>query len=621
MNVKDIKDPYFLKELSIKELEDLAYDIRQFIIDSVSKTGGHLSSNLGIVELSIALHYVFDIHKDKIFFDVGHQCYTHKILTGRAKNFDTLRQFDGLSGFQKRCESDCDVWEAGHSSTALSAAVGMALARDLNQDDYEVIPVIGDAAMVGGESLEALNHLGSTHSKVIVILNDNQMSISKNVGGVNNFLSEIRTSMAYNKAKQEYKEMLSRIPLGPSLYKFSYMVKESLKKNLINETIFTEFGVDYLGPIDGHDFKDLIRAFNKAKQSTRSIVVHVLTKKGKGYSFAENDLSGKWHGVSPFNVATGELINNKKKNTLSWSEVVSSQVYKLMAFDNDIVAITPAMITGSKMEKIFRDFPKRAFDVGIAEQHATTFACGLSISGKKPFISMYSSFLQRAYDQINHDVARMNLPMLISVDRAGFVGEDGETHHGVFDIGFLMAIPNLTIFTPSNAREAKQFINTVFHKNDGPYVIRVSKQSIKNEDVLVNDYLEIGTWVKAYTAKNATIAILTYDDKVNRVISHILENNYNIDVINARFLKPMDTTMLDEIAKTYQHLIVYETDMRNASLGLYISEYYAMKHIYMDMDLLAIDDHYTPQGKIDDLLKLENLDLKQLDQCIKKVLQ
>lgn len=617
----NIQDPHFLKTMSIDELENLSSSIREFIIKSVSNTGGHLSSNLGIVELTIALHTVFNAPIDKFLFDVGHQSYTHKILTGRANKFDSLRQFNGLSGFQKRSESIYDAWEAGHSSTALSAAVGMAMARDIDQQDYQVIPIIGDAAMVGGASLEALNHLGSTHSKVIIILNDNQMSISKNVGGVNNFLSELRTSMAYNKAKQEYKEMLSHIPLGKPLYKMSSKFKESLKHNLITDTIFTEFGVDYLGPIDGHDFKDLFRALGKAKNSTRSIVVHVLTKKGKGYPYAENDVEGKWHGIGPFDIDTGKVCSCLKENTLTWSSIVSEQVYKAMAFDQSIVSITPAMISGSKMEKIFRDYPKRSFDVGIAEQHAITFACGLATSGKKPFVSVYSSFLQRAYDQLNHDVARMQLPMLISIDRAGFVGEDGETHHGVFDIGLLMAIPNIILFTPSNAIEAKEYINTAFHLNDAPYFIRVSKQCIKNEDVLVNHYLEIGTWTKPYVTKDAKVAIITYDDKVNKVISHLKAYNYNVDVINARFLKPMDEKMLVEVAKKYEHVIIYETDIKNASLGIYIHQFFIENDLDIQTTHIAIENHYTPQGKISELLAFEKLDLDRLDEEMKKVLK
>lgn len=618
MDVKAIQDSTFVKQLNYQELEQLAYDIRQFLIKNVSKTGGHLSSNLGVVELTIALHYVFNPPVDKFIFDVGHQSYTHKILTGRASQFKTLRKFGGLSGFQKRSESPYDAYEAGHSSTALSAAVGMAMARDLNHQKHQIIPIVGDAAMVGGASLEALNHLGFTSSKVIIILNDNQMSISKNVGGVNDFLSNLRTSMAYNKAKQDYKEMLTHIPFGKPIYKFSKAVKDRIRNNLIDETIFSEFGVDYLGPIDGHDYNDLIRALNKAKNSNNSIVVHVLTKKGKGYSFAENDSQGKWHGVSPFRVETGEPIKQIKENYKTWSEIVASQVYKAMAFDQNIVAITPAMISGSKMENIFRDFPDRSFDVGIAEQHATTFACGLSVAGKKPFISMYSSFLQRAYDQINHDVGRMNLPMLISVDRAGFVGEDGETHHGVFDIGFLMAIPNLVIFTPSCASEARRYINTAFLNNDHPYVIRVSKQTTLDQDVLINDTIEIGTWQKVHECQS-NIVIITYDDKVNKVFSKIKENNINVDLINARFLKPMDTTMLDEIAQKYEHIIVYETDLENASLGLYINQYYTKQNKHLHIINMAVADHYTPQGTIDELLHLEHLDMEELLKVIDEV--
>ncbi len=620
MNIKNIKDPTFIKALSYNELDDLAKDIRSFLIQNVSQTGGHLSSNLGVVELTIALHYVFNAPEDKMIFDVGHQSYTHKILTGRASQFHTLRKLNGISGFQKRNEGPYDAYEAGHSCTALSSAVGMAIARDLNNEQYNIIPIIGDASIVGGPSLEALNHLGSTNSKVIIILNDNQMSISKNVGGISNFLSSIRTSMTYNKAKQEYKDLLSHVPFGKPIYKFTKKIKDHIRNNLIDETIFSEFGVDYLGPIDGHDFSDLIRALNKAKNSSNSVVVHVITKKGKGYEFAENDELGKWHGVSPFDVNTGEPICKLGENEKTWSEVIALQVYKAMAFDQDIVTITPAMISGSKLDNIFRDFPLRSFDVGIAEQHAMTFACGLSISGKKPFVSMYSSFLQRAYDQLNHDVGRMDLPMLISVDRAEFVGEDGETHHGVFDIGLLMAIPNIVIFTPSNALEAKQYINTAFQKNDHPYVIRVSKQAVLDEDVLITDTIEIGKWEYVINHHHQSI-IITYGDKVNKVKSMILENNLKVDLVNARFMKPMDNDLLDRISKEYENIIIYETVLENASLGLYINEYYMNNHVSKHIIHIAVKDHYTPQGDVDELLKLENVDLESLKDVVMEISQ
>ena len=422
MDLTKIKGPSFLKELTEKELNDLAKDIRQFIIESVSQTGGHLSSNLGIVELTIALHYVFNSPEDKIFFDVGHQCYVHKILTGRAKDFTHLRKFNGLSGFQKRCESKHDVWEAGHSSTALSAAVAMAIARDLNKESFSVVPVVGDGAIVGGESLEALNHLGSINNKVILILNDNQMSISKSIGGMNNFLNNVRMSNTYNKMKDDYRSILQHGKLGEGVYKATKYIKDFVKRGFINDTIFEDFGIDYLGPVDGHNIVELIRVLQLAQKNKKSVVVHVVTEKGKGYSFAENDQEGKWHGTPPFNVKSGRVLSSGNPSKKSWSEIISDQVLQWMKIDKDIVSITPAMIKGSAMNNLFKVFSERCFDVGIAEEHALTFTAGLSISQKKPFISVYSSFLQRAYDQINHDIARMDLPCLCSIDRAGIVG-------------------------------------------------------------------------------------------------------------------------------------------------------------------------------------------------------
>ncbi len=616
MNIEEIKDPTFLKKLNRKELDALAQDIRKFLIQNISQTGGHLSSNLGVVELTIALHYVFDAPTDKIFFDVGHQSYTHKILTGRADEFTTLRKMNGLSGFQKRRESEYDVYEAGHSSTALSCAVGMAVARDLEKKKYDIVPVIGDAAIVGGPSLEALNHLGSMNSKVIIILNDNQMSISRNVGGINNVLSDIRTSASYNKAKADIKSLFNHIPGGDKLYKITKLLKDLLKDQLIDESIFTEFGVDYLGPIDGHDFKDLIRTLKKAKDMENSVVVHVVTKKGKGYEYAEKDVNGSWHSVPPFNIQTGEFLETKKEGYESWSSTIAAQIYKEMAFDQDVVTITPAMINGSCLETIFRDFPNRSYDVGIAEEHAATFACGLSVSGKKPFLTIYSSFMQRAYDQLNHDVARMDLPMLIAVDRAGLVGSDGETHHGVFDIGLLMALPNVVIFTPSNSKEAKQYINTAFYLHDHPYFIRVPKGMVKSENCLITEHIDIGTWERVIFNRSSKL-VITYDKKVNEAKQLILEKGLHVDLVNARFFKPMDYRMLNEIIQLYDEIIVYETDLRNASLGLYILEYLTSHHYKGKFDHIAIGDHYTPQGTIEELEKLEKVDINTLYEHIK----
>ena len=400
MKITDIKDPSFLKKYNKKELDDLCIDIRKFLIENLSKTGGHLASNLGIVELTVALHYIFDSPKDKFIFDVGHQSYVHKILTGRADKFDKLRQLGGISGFQKRKESIHDPFEAGHSSTSIAAALGFAYARDLDKKKNDVIAIIGDGALTGGLALEALNNIDNLNSKVIVVLNDNEMSISENVGGMSKFLKNVRLSKSYSKAAKGYKVILNKSKTGKKIFKFTYDVKERFK-NRINGNLFTNLNIDYLGPIDGHDIGELLMAFKKAKQSKRSILVHVITQKGKGYKPAEED-SSKWHGVGSFDIETGI---QKKGTVTSLSELVSNTVHEFMENDKDIVTITPAMIGGSKLEKIFKDFPERSIDTGITESFATTLACSIAINDKKVFLPIYSSFLQRAYDNINHDIA------------------------------------------------------------------------------------------------------------------------------------------------------------------------------------------------------------------------
>lgn len=615
MNLEQIKDPQFLKQMNIDELEDLAEDIRDFIIHNVSQTGGHFSSNLGIVELTMALHYCFDSPKDKIIFDVGHQSYVHKILTGRASEFSTLRKYNGLSGFQKRKESVHDAWEAGHSSTALSGGIGMAVARDLNHQDGEIICVVGDAAIMSGESFEALNYLGSIPSKVIIVLNDNNMSISKNVGGLSDFLSEVRLSTQYKHAKDNYVSFLSKSQFGKKIYRMTKRMKDQIKKNIINDSIFGEFGLDYIGPVNGHDFHDLMNAFELAQEMDHSVVVHVHTIKGKGYALAENDYRGIYHGVAPFDYREG--IQHVDSPIKSWSAVVSSQVEACMKKDEDIVVITPAMISGCCLEHIFERFPKRSFDVGIAEEHAMTFAAGLSNANKKPFITIYSSFLQRAYDQINHDIARMELPCLIGVDRSGLVGADGETHHGVFDMGILLPIPHLTIMTPKDAYEARAMINTAFQNFDKPYVLRFPRGNV--EDCMIhNETLEIGKWEKVIENKNAKLTVITYDYKVNVVKDLIEEHHLPVQLINARFIKPMDTNMLDELAKD-QDLIIYETDLKTGSLGDMIAKYYSENHKYVHIDYLGINDRYTPQGDIASLLNHEHISKEDLLKKIKEI--
>ena len=610
MDLTKIKGPSFLKELTEKELNDLAKDIRQFIIESVSQTGGHLSSNLGIVELTIALHYVFNSPEDKIFFDVGHQCYVHKILTGRAKDFTHLRKFNGLSGFQKRCESKHDVWEAGHSSTALSAAVAMAIARDLNKESFSIVPVVGDGAIVGGESLEALNHLGSINNKVILILNDNQMSISKSIGGMNNFLNNVRMSNTYNKMKDDYRSILQHGKLGESVYKATKYIKDFVKRGFINDTIFEDFGIDYLGPVDGHNIVELIRVLQLAQKNKKSVVVHVVTEKGKGYSFAENDQEGKWHGTPPFNVKNGRVLSSGNPSKKSWSEIISDQVLQWMKIDKDIVSITPAMIKGSAMNNLFKVFPERCFDVGIAEEHALTFTAGLSISQKKPFISVYSSFLQRAYDQINHDIARMDLPCLCSIDRAGIVGEDGPTHHGVFDVSILSSIPNIVLFAPKDARELRQFVNTAFHNFNKPYFIRIPRGSIDDIKVDYNNQLELGTWTIESCKDDYKMTLICYGDNVEKIKTIIKIKHLNIRIINARFIKPIDEDMVHKIfTENDKPILVYETILKTGSLGSILLTYCNEKHILRTFEHIALADHYSKQGSVQEIYDDEKIDL------------
>ena len=567
MDLTKIKGPSFLKELTEKELNDLAKDIRQFIIESVSQTGGHLSSNLGIVELTIALHYVFNSPEDKIFFDVGHQCYVHKILTGRAKDFTHLRKFNGLSGFQKRCESKHDVWEAGHSSTALSAAVAMAIARDLNKESFSVVPVVGDGAIVGGESLEALNHLGSINNKVILILNDNQMSISKSIGGMNNFLNNVRMSNTYNKMKDDYRSILQHGKLGEGVYKATKYIKDFVKRGFINDTIFEDFGIDYLGPVDGHNIVELIRVLQLAQKNKKSVVVHVVTEKGKGYSFAENDQEGKWHGTPPFNVKSGRVLSSGNPSKKSWSEIISDQVLQWMKIDKDIVSITPAMIKGSAMNNLFKVFQERCFDVGIAEQHAVTMAAGMAKEGMIPFVPIYSSFYQRAYDQVIHDVAMQNLPVIMCVDRAGIVGADGETHQGTLDMAFFRLVPNLTIIAPKDFKEFEDMLEFAVGLNK-PVVIRYprggedTEVKFKSHAKIELGKAEVLHEVKKLENPTKEVTIIAIGKTVSEAVKLAdrmqKEEGITPEIINARFLKPFDSEKMIQSIQRTKNVITIE---------------------------------------------------------------
>lgn len=619
MDLLNIKDPKFLKNLNIKELEELSKDIRAFLINNISKTGGHFSSNLGIVELTIAMHYVFDSPNDYFIFDVGHQSYVHKILTGRAKYFNNLRKFEGLSGFQKRYESEHDKWEAGHSSTAISGAIGMAVARDLNKEKYEIIAIVGDAALMSGESLEALNHLGSLNSKVIIILNDNNMSIGKNVGGLSNFLNEVRKSSKYKTAKDNYTSLLKKSNIGKKVYNYTRNVKESIKKTVLAESMFSEFGVDYIGPINGHDFEELINGLNIAKEMSHSVVLHVHTTKGKGYPLAENDKQGLYHGVSSFDVNKGIILNNNKYYK-SWSKIVSDHIDYLMTRDEDIVTVTPAMISGSQLRECFMHHPSRCFDVGIAEEHAMTFTAGLGLNGKKPYLTIYSSFIQRAYDQLNHDIARMDVPCLIGIDRSGLVGEDGETHHGVFDLSIFSSLPNVILMTPKDGLEAMKMINTAIFNNDHPYLMRFPRGNTKNVTETCLETLDIGSWEWIIDNNESKLTVITYDSKVDKVKDLIIKNNMNVSLINARFIKPMDYSLLNILYDRKQNLLIYETDMLIGGLGSLISQYYHQRQVDMNIYSMGIDNVYVPQGSIEELLKLQRIDINSLFLKMKEIL-
>ena len=609
MEIKTIKNPLFLEQLNNRQLKDLSKEIRTFLIDSVANTGGHLSSNLGVVELTIALHKVFNNPKDKIFFDVGHQAYIHKILTGRADQFDTLRQYKGLSGFQKRNESSYDCFEAGHSTTSLSAAVGMAIARDLDNEDYHILPVIGDGALTGGMAYEALNHLGHIQKKVIVILNDNDMSISANVGGLNHFLEQVRISMPYLKAKHNFKEITKLTKVGKMTYHVSKQIKHKIKDKTISN-IFTDMGLDYIGPLDGHDFQDLLRGLNKAKQSDKPIIVHVLTKKGKGYYPAESDKSGKWHGIGKFDKKTGQVIEKTNAQEKAWSQVIADLILEQMDKNPNIVTITPAMIGGSKLEKIFTKYPERSFDVGIAESHATMMAAGLGLSGKHPFLSIYSTFSQRAYDQFNHDLARMNLPCVIGLDRSGLVGEDGETHHGVFDIALYRNLPNFVISSPRNNLEAQALVETGF-QTKSPFIIRYARgKTLLLEGDAYQD--QLGMWQELIPHPNKVI--ITYGVHTNAFES-LINDKYpdKCGLIHARYLKPFDQDLFSKVLKENKEILIYEPDIKGGGFASSLLEYANENKLDTSkITIKAINNEYIEAGNVSVLMKEHQLDYEDV---------
>lgn len=621
MDLTKISSPSFLKDLNKKQLEALAGEIRAFLIEKCSITGGHIGPNLGVVELTIALHKAFNSPKDKFLWDVGHQAYVHKILTGRAGQFDTLRQFKGLCGFPKLVESEHDMWETGHSSTSLSAAMGMAAARDIKGDKNFVVPIIGDGALTGGMALEALNHIGHEKTNMIVILNDNEMSIAPNVGALHDVLGRLRTAKEYSRAKEDLESLIHKIPMvGDKLAATAERVKDSLKYLVVSGVFFEELGFKYLGPIDGHDFEALEKTLEYAKKVQGPVLVHILTKKGKGYKPAEDDTIGTWHGTGPYKMETGAFVKSSTKGP-AWSSLVAESVRKCMKVDNRIVTITPAMPVGSKLEGIQKDFPNRFFDVGIAEQHATTMAAGLATQHMKPFLSIYSTFLQRAYDQVLHDIARPNLNVFIGIDRAGLVGADGETHQGVFDISFLRHIPNIVLMMPKDENEGQHMVKTAIDYNDGPIALRYPRGNgsgvVMDEEMKA---LPIGSWEVLREGSDAVI--LTFGTTIPMAMQAAEQLAYQgIDarVVNARFIKPMDEAMLHQIMEANLPILTIEESLLQGGFGSAVLEFaFDKKYRNVQIERIGIPDEFIEHGEVDLLLEEINV---TAEEAVKRITQ
>lgn len=600
--------PKDLKYMDEKQLTLLSYEIRDFLIDKLTKSGGHVASNLGVVELTIALHTIFESPRDKIIWDVGHQSYVHKILTGRAEDFDGLRKFGGMSGFPKREESPHDMFDTGHSSNSISAAMGFATARDLNGEDYNVVAVIGDGALTGGMAYEGLNNAGSANTKMIVVLNDNEMSISKNIGGMSQHLSKLRTSRGYLDFKKQLKKTLKGIPgVGKGLYSGLEHIRDTLKYAVVDGAIFEELGFKYFGPIDGHNIHDLLEALALAKVMEEPVLLHVITKKGKGYRNAEVN-PGKFHGIGPFDSETGNVTSSS--SNLTYSNIFGNKLVQLAAEDPKIVAISAAMIDGTGLSKFAKTFPDRTFDAGIAEAHAVTFAAGLAVNGFKPVVAIYSTFLQRAYDQIMIDVCMQKLPVIFAIDRGGIVGADGETHHGVFDLSYLSHMPGMTVLAPKDGRELAEML-AYATTLDGPCAIRYPRGEAENKCSNLEGMAPI----------DGKLEILKHGKDLNLIavgnmVSTGLEvcellrlKGIDVGLANARFIKPLDEESIIKFAEETGRLITLEDNVIDGGFGSKI-ERLLIENCNKEIKLKAIGwpDQFIEHGSISQLYKKYQLD-------------
>ena len=611
-----INSPADLKKLSYQELEVLSKELRDYVIKVVSENGGHLASNLGVVELTLALHRVFDAPRDKIVWDVGHQSYIHKIITGRRESFATLRKINGISGFPKKEESAYDAFETGHSSTSISAALGMAKARDLAGENYSVAAVIGDGALTGGMAFEALNHAGDFPTNLIVILNDNEMSISHNIGGLSNYLSKLRTEPAYFKMKSKIEAILNRIPvIGGSMFRGAERLRDWMKYLLVPGVIFEELGFKYFGPIDGHDIRKLEDVIRRAKTyNGYPVLIHVVTVKGKGYSIAE-DKPDIYHGISPFFIENGELKSKDSRKT--YSEFFGDTLLKLADKDNKIVAVSAAMAEGTGLSGFASKYKERFFDVGIAEQHAVTFCAGLASQGFRPVFAVYSTFLQRAYDQIIHDVCMQKLNVVFAVDRAGIVGSDGETHQGVFDITYLRHIPNIRIMSPKDGNELSEMLEMALSL-EGPSAIRYPRGKAKKFE-FAHTPLELGKSEVILEGEDGVI--ISEGNMVSialEVCDKLKKAGRNFTLVNARFIKPLDEELLVGLSKKHKLIYTLEDNVVSGGFGSSILEFFSRLRADVDVRIIGFDDSFIPHGEKEELYSLKKIDSESVFNTIMK---
>lgn len=606
MILEQINEPNDIKNIPLENFPQLAMEIRKFLVESLSKTGGHLASNLGAVELTMALHMVFHLPEDKLIWDVGHQSYTHKILTGRKEGFDNLRKFKGMSGFPKRSESSCDSFDTGHSSTSISAGLGYVRARELMGDDYRVVSVIGDGALTGGMAYEALNNAAQLETNYIIVLNDNNMSISENVGGMSQYLGNLRTAEAYTDMKMGVTKILNRVPgIGTAVVDKIHKTKNSIKQLVIPGMLFEDMGLTYLGPVNGHNIRQMIRVFNDAKKVEGPVIVHVLTEKGRGYEPAMRH-PARFHGTTPFEIESGIPLSHSSK--ANYTDIFSTVMRKFGDRNEKVVAVTAAMPDGTGLKRFRNMFPERFFDVGIAEEHAVTFSAGLALGGLIPVVAVYSSFLQRAFDQVILDVCMQNLHVVFAIDRAGLVGSDGETHQGCFDLSYLSLMPNMTVMAPKNKWEFSDMMKFAV-AYDAPIAIRYPRGEAYDGLQSFRAPIEYGKSEMIYEESEiALVAIGNMVKTAERVYEKLKGSEHKVTLVNARFSKPIDEEMMDNLSKHHSLIVTLEENVRSGGFGEAVRGYVNGKYPHIKILLISLPDLFVEHGNVDLLNKELGID-------------